>query len=205
MQTVTFHAVSSAAAAAAQVVIVEQLEADAAAAAIVAQRLEQERLAILAVEAEKAAKATAIDPEKLAVGDSVVYQKGDIIQLAKVTGKHLDDYPNLYFTISYFNENGPGERQTTCRYLKYPQSETVPVESGGFGINIIYSGKTHRISGIGPLMQIAGLKMLVTTATGVSAKNQKLICKGKVLADSDLVKDTKLTAGCKVTLMGKKG
>ena len=205
MQVVTFHAISSAAAATAQVAIVAQLEAEAAAAAMAAEQLQQERQAVLAAEAEKAAKATEIDEEKLAIGDMVVYQKGDIIQLAKVTGKHLDDYPNLYFTISYSNCDGPGERQTTTRYLRYPQSETVSSDAGGFGINIIHGGKTHRIPGIGPLMQIAGLKLLVTTATGLAAKNQKLICKGKVLADRDLVKDTKLSAGCKVTLMGKKG
>ena len=48
------------------------------------------------------------------------------------------------------------ERQTTAKYLRYPSSEKIPEEAGGFGIQLIHGGKTHRIDGIGPMMLVMG-------------------------------------------------
>jgi hypothetical protein len=55
-------------------------------------------------------------------------------------------------------------------------------------------------------MLIHSVKLLIEKhpLIGVIAKNQKLICKGKVLDDRSLVKDTKLGPGVKVTCIGKK-
>ena len=36
-------------------------------------------------------------------GQQVVYHKGDVERLASIVDKHLDDYPNLYYTINIIN------------------------------------------------------------------------------------------------------
>ena len=45
---------------------------------------------------------------------------------------------------------------------------------------------------------------MIQSVTTVAPKNQKLICKGKILQDAQVVGDTKVTPGSKMTLMGKK-
>ena len=47
-------------------------------------------------------------------GQQVVYHKGDEERLASIVDKHLDDYPNLYYTISF--EDGH-EKQTDSKFL----------------------------------------------------------------------------------------
>ncbi len=208
MQHVLFSSISIDAAVAAQDIIVATIIADKQDKELQLQfELEAKTAAEKKAKEELKAK-NAINPEDLHLGDTVVYEKdGSMPCLAKITGIHRDDYPNLYFTIKFEASSSTGtclEKQTTSKYLSYPISTAVPVEAGGFGINLTHSNKLYRISGIGPSMLIIGVKMVIQEHTGVLAKNQKIICKGKILNDTEIVSSTKLTPGCKVTLMGKK-
>lgn len=47
-------------------------------------------------------------------GQQVVYRKNDVERLASIVQKHLDDYPNLYYTISFEDGN---EKQTDPKFL----------------------------------------------------------------------------------------
>jgi hypothetical protein len=103
-----------------------------------------------------------VDSHKVAIGDILLYEKDNNVnvnsQLVKIVSIHRDDYPNLYFTITYDSsssgtETGTGiqiEKQTTAKYLKYPTSNEVPSEFGGFSILIQFNSKSNiRLSGIG--------------------------------------------------------
>ncbi len=207
MEHVYFTKISSSAAAQAQDVIAKAVDAAAQEAAAKQAAVEAEAVAAKAALVEKVSADSVCQPDKVTLGESVIYVKDGLSEMAKITAIHRDDYPNLYFTISYVSKlhgSETIERQTTAKYLRYPSSEKIPEEAGGFGIQLIHGGKTHRIDGIGPMMLVAAVKKRVQDTTGVLPKNQKLICKGKVLTDSELVSSTKLSRGCKVTLMGKK-
>jgi len=201
MQELRFHAVSSAAAAAAQEVLAAQSDA------VAAEAEEKEKQAAAAAEAEKAAAVAAskvIDPTKLAIGDLVLYNKGDLVQVATIKLIHLDDYPNLYFTISVEAAGGVTEKQTTAKHLQPLLAEEISPQAGGFSLTVTHGGKNIRINGVGALMSVSLLKALIQRHTDISPKNQKLICKGVILKDAELLRDTKITPGCKISLMGTK-
>lgn len=201
MQELRFSAISSAAAAAAQAVLAERADA------VEAEKLEQQRLEAAAVEAQKAAAVAAskvIDPTKLAIGDLVLYNKNGLVQVATVMLIHREDYPNLYFTVSVEGPGGAVEKQTDATHLQPLLAEEISQEAGGFSINVTHGGKTFKINGVGALMSVSLLKALVQRHTSILPKNQKLICKGVILKDAELLKDTKVTPGCKISLMGSK-
>ncbi len=201
MQEVRFHAISSSAAAAAQVVLASK--ADEAAAELARQEL----IAAAAKQAAaaEAAKPKPLDIQSVAVGDVVLYVKDDIVHVAEIKCVHRDDFPNLYFTIAYEEPGGKTfEKQTTGKYLAALLAEEVSPQAGGFAVNIVHGSKTIKINGVGRLMTVSVLKALVQRHTDVPPRNQKLICKGTILQDSELIKDTKITPLCKISLMASK-
>jgi len=201
MQELRFYALSSAAAAAAQDVLAARTDQEAA------ERRELEARVAAAAVAEKAAAVAAskvIDPTKLAIGDLVLYNKSGLVQVATIKLIHLDDFPNLYFTISLEDPGGAVEKQTDASHLQPVLAEEISPEAGGFLINVTHGGKTIRINGVGNLMSVSLLKALIQRQTDIPPKNQKLICKGVILKDAELLKDTKVTPGCKISLMGTK-
>ena len=203
MQELRFHQISSSAAAAAQALVAEQADEAAARRAIEEQAAAEETA--LQIKAVRLAAAPKLVDSEVAIGDSLLYCKNDIVQLVTINSIHLDDYPNLYFTISYLSSTGELiERQTTVNHLQPLHCDEVPAEEGGFTINVTHGSKTYRVGGVGPHMNICVFKVLIQKHSGVAPKNQKLICKGAMLRDTDLVKDTKLTPGCKISMMGKK-
>ena len=144
------------------------------------------------------------------VGDSFIYSKEGANIPASVKAIHKDDYPNLYFSVVLRplkgdTYSGALEKQTTTRYMLPVPTAALSAEDGGFSVNLAHGARTHRILGVGQMMTVLQLKAMVQQVTSVAPKNQKLICKGKVLMDSDLIRETgKVTAGCKIALMAKK-
>jgi hypothetical protein len=60
--------------------------------------------------------------------DIVLYSKNGVEKMAKVVCKHLDDYPNLYYTIAFEDGN---EKQTNPEFLSLVTGGASPAASGG--------------------------------------------------------------------------
>jgi alpha-tubulin N-acetyltransferase 1 len=52
--------------------------------------------------------------------ETVVYDKNGVQRLAKIMSKHMDDYPNLYYTIQFEDGN---EKQTDSKFLHRQDSK----------------------------------------------------------------------------------
>lgn len=174
-------------------------------AEVEAARLEMEKAAATAEEArrQEQLKKEMVDPASVAKNDTFLYVKeGSRPQLVTIAHVHLDDYPNLYFTVKFVASGN--EKQTTAQFLRRVQADAVSAAEGGFAITISHGTKTYPLMGVSESMTVASLKVMVQNASGVVPKNQKLIVKGQVLKDTALVSETKLCKGCKVSLMATK-
>jgi len=142
-----------------------------------------------------------------------------------VVGVHLDDFPNVYYTVRFDGPDAGGrEKQTDHYHLRRKnfspggsgvggapagaQQTRLVVEGGVAGaalnLKVNHGGKVYELGdGIGDKNTIGQLKELVERYSGVTVKQQKLVYKGVVLkeAGSDL-KSVKLANGSKITLIG---
>ena len=74
----------------------------------------------------------------------VVYAKNDVERLAKIVSKHMDDYPNLYYTIAFEDGN---EKQTDSKFLRRqtgPPPAAAPLSAESFEIILLTAASFAR-------------------------------------------------------------
>jgi predicted nucleic acid binding AN1-type Zn finger protein len=165
---------------------------------------------------------------QLARGEVCLYTNGAGEQeLATVVCAHLDDFPNVYYTIKIASQDNR-ERQTDASRLKPlpediqpaskattspvttqappaspPQPATPPID--GFTINIAVGGDTFPLHHVTPATKILDIKLRIAaskqTKANIPPTQQKLIFKGKVLTDKQSLKDCNIGANAKILLM----
>lgn len=140
-------------------------------------------------------------------GQFLIYRKNDIEECVEIIGVHKDDFPNIYYTIKFDNGN---EKQTVPENLTLFQDHKQNVQQSDsidgidcFTVNIIH-GKNNYLVKIKDSMMISDVKNLMFNLTGVPSRNQKVIYKGKVLANDMLCGNAGIIANSKIQLMGSK-
>jgi Ubiquitin family len=126
-------------------------------------------------------------------------------ELVRVVDVHMDDFPNVYYTVQ-FHASGC-ERQTDSAHLaEHTAIVNVIAKCAGTSLQlqIVHAGKNFDLSDrIGDDNTISELKAAVASLTDVPADGQKLIYKGTVLKnDTQKLKDTKISRGAKITVIG---
>jgi hypothetical protein len=153
---------------------------------------------------------------QLAKGEICLYTTSSGEQeLVTVVSAHLDDFPNVYYTIRLHMQDNR-ERQTDSSRLQpvdsaaaAPSSSPVkggcapPPEpvAGGFKITVASGGETHSFPNLLPSTTVFQLKLMISAKLRVPASTQKLIFKGKVLGDKQTLGEAKITDNAKVLLM----
>ena len=86
----------------------------------------------------------ASEAEVFEKNDIVVYAKNDVERLAKIVSKHMDDYPNLYYTIAFEDGN---EKRTDSKFLRRqtgPLPAAAPLSAESFEIILLTAASFAR-------------------------------------------------------------
>lgn len=132
-------------------------------------------------------------------------------EAVRVIGRHHDDFPNIYYTITVLSSNR--ERQTDSSRLKpitsvSPTAEaptptaatdTDVLSTDNFSIQAVYAGSTMSVEGVNKNQTIAQLKILIQRQFKC-VPPMKLIYRGRILKDTDLVGQS-IVRNCKVTVI----
>lgn len=192
------------------------------AAVVDAQTAIQHRQEMLA-KTEKQQETAASSPSAASpVKNQRQLEKGEICLYKTSTGEdelvtvvcpHLDDFPNVYYTIRLHMQDNR-ERQTDGSRLQpidsaapsaaVPQSMASPSQApipGSFKITIASGGDNHPIPNLLPSTTVFQVKLMISQLLHVPASAQKLIFKGKVLADKQTLGRAHITDNAKVLLM----
>lgn len=141
----------------------------------------------------------------------VLYEKGDRalyrdIEECTVIDKHLDDFPNVYYTIR-MKEDGR-EKQTTPQHLSYKQWAPVPSEKGGLHLRIDWLGEKIDLIGVNPCLTIQELREHMNNHVRSSNRRltltdtSKLIYKGTVLQNNKVISKLNIKSGSKIMVIG---
>lgn len=158
------------------------------------------------------------------------YKKGDLLQyktssgelqIVVIVGVHLDDFPNVYYTITE-KANTSKERQTDHSRLipfgkgdNHSSTPTLQNQKNIISMSsnteisdmisfiVIHGSNNYEIIDVDHSISIGMLKAKLENVTAVPRARMKLICKGTILKDSqNILKDTKITRNSKVSLVG---
>ena len=147
-------------------------------------------------------------------GEGVIYtgQDGNSFK-AVITGVHLDDPPDTYYTIRY----GEHERQTVAKRLTLDPSAAPPAPTptpprptpaaasppGTVSFKVALGAKMAEVRNFSETKTVADLKKYISEKIKLPVKSQKLACKGQILKDHMKISDTKISEGSRVTLMSR--
>lgn len=161
-------------------------------------------------------------------GESVIYTRDGSDSHAVIVGVHHDDPPNTYYTIR-MRDTGQ-ERQTVSKRLKIdpeaPPMEApsqTPVKSapsssgssdnnsgnngtgpslpGCVSFRIAMGSQLGAMNNIPMKTTVAELKTMIENKTNIPSNTQKLACKGKILKDHQMLNETNLRDGSRITLI----
>jgi hypothetical protein len=150
---------------------------------------------------------------------------------AKILAVHHDDFPNIYYTIEYFNADGRGEKQTDGTHLlpraEQPADDKSPAKSTGAEdsssnrraqelqaallaipgdrLSLKFSHRNAEIAALELSGQatVGQVRELAALWTGIPAREVKLICRGMVLKDDKLsLQKAKVPASARLMIMG---
>lgn len=162
------------------------------------------------------AKTAQGDP-KFKKTDTVLYTTSDGAEVeAEVIGVHLDDFPNIYYTIRVFGSDS--ERQTNENRMRKLEISNFQASTAATSESIDLAGSVDPSEIIQVTVSfqsrqiplkltnsttIGALRSSIRSLTGISSRNQKLIVRGQLLPQIDhaQIKDTKIVPGCKIMLM----
>lgn len=163
-------------------------------------------------------------------GESVIYTRDDIENKAVVVGVHHDDPPTTYYTIR-MSDNGQERQTVSKRLridpdappmeapgqtpVKAPPSSssssennnasgnngTGPSLPGCVSFRIAMGSQLGAMNNIPMKTTVAELKQMIENKTNIPSNTQKLACKGKILKDKQMLSETDLRDGSRITLI----
>eukprot|EP01038_Epipyxis_sp_PR26KG_P010814 gene10814-14515_t len=160
-------------------------------------------------------------PYEYVKGESAWYHSSNLTQhiAVRIVGVHHDDFPNIYYTVQPITPNANlfTEKQTDHTHLipftkecsigtsdSNQQTEDDNIDpNSAINIIVIHGKQEYRNIRVSLDFTVLELKNKLYKLTKVLPQDQKIICRGLTLKDSNQkLRNTKLSDGVKITLVG---